>query len=64
MPLLTAKTKNPLLQLAIQICETVHGHKIAKPLGLIPISNDMIKRKTNCTGDILHPAEQNICNST
>jgi hypothetical protein len=56
MALLTAKTKNPLFQVAIQISEIVHGHKIAKPLRSIPASNDMIKRKTGCTGDILHPA--------
>jgi hypothetical protein len=43
--------ENFVLPTAIKICETVHGDKIAEPLRLIPTSSDMIKIRTDWTGD-------------
>jgi len=41
-----------VLPAAIQICEIVHGDKIAEALWSIPISND--KRITDCIGDYIN----------
>jgi len=60
MALLIAKAKksftigeNLVLPTAINICEIVHGDKIADALRSIPVSNDTIKRRIDYVGDYM-----------